>query len=159
MSSNVEHRGGILDNKLNFNKDITMKIKIAMSNFIRICPIQKYLSKQTCTTLVLMLCIFHLDYGNALLYHLLRISTNRFQTIQNMCAKLVLQNSKYPDTNEVLMDLHWLPIEQQILFKILTIMYNAPKYIMDLIKISKPKEGQHAIKQCRNNAQCNTSRI
>ena len=42
------------------------------------------------------------------------------------------------------MDLHWLPIEQQIQFKILTITYKginntAPKYIMDLIEISKPK--------------------
>ena len=38
----------------------------------------------------------------------------------------------------------WLPIEQQIQFKILTITYKgknntAPKYIMDLIKISKSK--------------------
>ena len=36
MSSNVKYLGGILDNKLNFNKHITMKIKKAMSNFIHI---------------------------------------------------------------------------------------------------------------------------
>ena len=42
------------------------------------------------------------------------------------------------------MDLHWLPIEQQIQFKILTITYKginytAPKYIIELLEISKPK--------------------
>ena len=42
------------------------------------------------------------------------------------------------------MDLHWLPIEQQIHYKILTIMYRgihnkAPKYIIDLLKADKPK--------------------
>ena len=55
-----------------------------------------------------------------------------------MCAKLVLQCSLYSITTEVLMDVHWLPIEKQIQFKILTIMYKginntAPTYIMDLI--------------------------
>ena len=34
MNSDVKYLGGILDNKLNFKKHITMKIKKAMSNFI-----------------------------------------------------------------------------------------------------------------------------
>ena len=34
VSSDVKYLGGILENKLNFNKHIYMKIKIAMSNFI-----------------------------------------------------------------------------------------------------------------------------
>ena len=70
MSSEVKYLEEILDNKLNFNKHITMKIKKAMSNFTCIRVIWKYLSKQACTTLVLMLSIAHLDYGNALLYGL-----------------------------------------------------------------------------------------
>ena len=57
MNSDVKYLGGILDNKLNFNKHITTKIKKAMSNFICIRAIQKYLSKQSCTTLNHMLCI------------------------------------------------------------------------------------------------------
>ena len=45
---------------------------------------------------------------------------------------------------KVLMDLHWLPIKQWIQFKILTIMYKGinntePKYITDLVEMSKPK--------------------
>ena len=115
-----------------------------MSNFIFIRAIRKYLSKQACTTLLLMLCISHLDYGKALLYGLPKKSINRFHTILNMCTKLVLQCSKYSSTNEALMNLHWLPIEQQIQIKVLTIMYKgitntASKYIMDLIEIIKPK--------------------
>ena len=103
-----------------------------------------------------MLCILHLDYGNALLYGLPKKSINRFQTIQNACTKLVLQCSKHSKyITEALMYLHWLPIEQQIQFKILTITYKginntAPKYIMDLTKTSKPK---------RNNMQSNNARI
>ena len=70
ISSDVKYIGGILDNKLNFNKHITMKIKKAMPEFKCIRAIWKYFSKQACTTLVLMLCISHLDYGNAVLHGL-----------------------------------------------------------------------------------------
>ena len=90
MSSNIKYLRGILDKKLNFNKHITTKIKKAMSNFIHIRAMWKYLSKQACSTLLLMLCILHLDYGNALLYGLAKKSIKRLQTAQNMCAKLVL---------------------------------------------------------------------
>ena len=70
MTPDVKYLRGTLDSKLNVNKDITMKIQKAMSNFVCIKAIQKYLTKQASTTLVLFLCILHLDYGNALLYGL-----------------------------------------------------------------------------------------
>ena len=70
MSSDIKYLGGTLDSQLTFNTDITMKIQKVMSNFTHIKAIQKYLTKQACTTLVLSLCITHLDYGNALLYGL-----------------------------------------------------------------------------------------
>ena len=70
MSSDVKYFGGILDSQLSFNKDITMKIQKAMSNFTHIKALWKYLNKQVCMTLVLSLCITHLDYSNALLYGL-----------------------------------------------------------------------------------------
>ena len=72
-----------------------------------------------------------------------------------MCAKLVLQCSKYLSTTQELVNLHWLPIEQWIQFKILTITYKAinntmPKYIMDLIETSKLR---------RDNMQSNNVRV
>ena len=70
MAPDVKYLRGTLDSELNFNKDITMKIRKAISNFIHIKSIWKYLTKQACTILVLSLFILHLDYGNALLYGL-----------------------------------------------------------------------------------------
>ena len=70
MAPDVKCLRGTLDSELNFNKDITMKVRKAMSNFICIKAIQKYLTKQACTTLVLFLCILHLDKVNTLLYGL-----------------------------------------------------------------------------------------
>ena len=111
MSTDVKYLGGILGNNLNFNKQITMKIDSHVKLHMHKGNV-KIPSKQACTTLVLMLCILHLDCVNALLYGLPRKSINRFQRIQNMYNKVVLQCLKYSSTTEALMDLHWLLTEQ-----------------------------------------------
>ena len=39
-----------------------------------------------------MLCISHIDYANAMLFGTTKKVLNKYQTLQNMCAKLVLEN-------------------------------------------------------------------
>ena len=85
MTPDIKYLGGTLESKLNFNKDITMKIQKAVSNFTHIKAIQKYLTKQACTTLVLSLCLLHLDYGNALLYGLQKIHKETTNSSEHMC--------------------------------------------------------------------------
>ena len=96
-------------------------------------------------TLVLMLCISHLDYANALLYGMTKKLKSKYQRIQNMCAKLVLNKKKYDSATKCLQELHWLPIKQRIQntqtkHKILQMTHKAlsgqaPKYIQELIQI------------------------
>ena len=93
-----------------------------------------------CHTLVMMLCISHLDYANALLYGMTKKLKSKYQRIKNMCAKLVLNKHKYESATDCLRELHWLPIEQRTQHKILLITHKvlsgqAPKYIQELIKI------------------------
>ena len=85
MSSDVKYLGRTLDSQLSFNKDITMKIQKVMSNFIHIKAIWKYLTKQASMTLVLFLCITHLNYGNALLYGLPKIHKETTNGSEHMC--------------------------------------------------------------------------
>ena len=85
MSSDIKYLGRTLDIQLSFNEDITMKIWKAMSNFTCIKAIQKYLTKQACTTLVLSLCNTHLDNGNALLYGLPKIHKETTNGSKHMC--------------------------------------------------------------------------
>ena len=59
-----------------------------MLNFIKIKAIRPSLTTAACHTLVLKLCISHLDYTNALLYGMTKKLKSRYQRIQNMCAKL-----------------------------------------------------------------------
>ena len=117
-----------------------------MANFIKIKSICKYITQEACTTLLLMLCMSHLYYLNAVLYGIPNKTLNKYQRIQNMCAKLALGKSKYDSSTESLKTLHWLPIQQQIEFKILVLTHkcinnSAPRYLQDLISV----KAQHRV--------------
>ena len=100
--------------------DVIRKCKAAMVNFIRIRGICHLLTEEATSSLVLSLCVSHLDYCNAVLYGLPDITINRMQRVQNMCARLVLRRTKWDSAKACLAKLHWLPIRQCITFKICT---------------------------------------
>ena len=57
------------------------------------------------------------------MYGVAECEINKMQRIPNMCAKLVLQRSKFDSSKQALYELHWLPIKARIIFKLLTFMY------------------------------------
>ena len=140
LSNRVKYLGALLDNTLSFDPHVSSKVQKAVANFIKIKSIHKYITQEACTTLLLMLCMSHLDYLNAVLYGIPNKTLNKHQRIQNMCAKLALCKSKYDSSTEPLKTLHWLPIQQQIEFKILVLTHkcinnSAPRYLQDLFSI------------------------
>ena len=68
MSYSIQALGGYLNVNLTFSKHVKHKVKAAMANFVKIQSIRKNLSVSTCTTFVLILCISHINYANAMLY-------------------------------------------------------------------------------------------
>ena len=101
-SNLIKYLGGHLDACLTFEEHVKQKCKAAMLNFIKIKAIRPSLTTSACHTLVLMLCISHLDYTNALLYGMTKKLKSRYQRIQNMCAKLILNKKKYDSATECL---------------------------------------------------------
>ena len=137
-SPSVKYLGVTLDKNLNLKEHILTKCKSAIANFVRIRNIQQYLTTDACSTLVLGLCISHLDYANTLYYGLPDKTISNLQIVQSMCAKLTLRKSKYDSTTDALLHLHWLPIKQRINFKIATITHKCiygttPQYLKDLL--------------------------
>ena len=138
LSQYVKYLGGGLDSTLSFKKHIGNVTGKAMANFFRIRGIRKYLNKDACQTLLLGLCISHLDYTNAILYGLPDVDIDKLQRIQTMCAKLVLNRKKSDSATEALKELHWIPVRLRITFKLLMVIHrclhgDAPKYLKDLL--------------------------
>ena len=70
------------------------KCRMAMSNLIWIRNICKFLTKDTCATLMLGLVVSHLDYCNSILAGVPKVTLNQLQRIQNMATKVTLGHDK-----------------------------------------------------------------
>jgi hypothetical protein len=141
-SQTVKYLGVILDDQLSFGQHITSKCQIAAMNIYRIKSIRKYLTRESCAQLVQSLVISHLDYCCSLFYGITSANLRKLQRIQNWCAKLVLQRGRLDSSTRALFELNWLPMEQKIIFRILTQVYRclvnkAPQYLCDLIRVKQ----------------------
>ena len=79
-----------------------------------------------------------LDHCNSLLYSLPNYQIKKLQYVQNAVALLITLSRKHEHITPILFNLHWLPINYHIMFKILLITYKAPNnlapsYIRDLL--------------------------
>ena len=94
-----------------------------MLNLLKIKATRKYLTTKACTKAVIALVMTHLDYANSILAGLPKASIHQLQRVQNMAARTVLQRSKYKSSSKCLEELHWLPIQYRINFKVVTLVF------------------------------------
>ncbi len=78
-----------------------------------------------------------LDYCNSLLIGLPKYLIDDLQMVQNAGARLIVGLRKFDHVSSTLMDLHWLPIEQRVEFKVLLLTYKAimgegPVYLSEM---------------------------
>ena len=64
-----------------------------------------------------------LDYCNSLFRSLSKFNLCKLQCIQNSAARIVSNTSRYTSITPGLKKLHWLPVEQRIIFKTATLIY------------------------------------
>ena len=134
----TKYLGAHLDSALNFKKHIKTKCKAAMFNLQRIRAARKYLTISASNKLMVSLVISHLDYANGLLGGLPKSTIDQLQRVQNIAAKIVLGKGRYDSSTGCLGELHWLPIQYRIDFKIITLVYKslhglAPQYLTNLL--------------------------
>ena len=102
--------------------------------------IKKYLSRDSLLTLVHAFITSRLDYCNALLYGLPKEQIAKLQRVQNAAVRLIMAIGKYSHITPVPYELHWLPVQARIHFKMLLLAFKAihglaPVYICNLLAV------------------------
>ena len=84
------------------------------------------------------LIVCKLDYCNSLYWGCNRKELEQLQLIQNSAAKAVFGLYKHEHVGDSLNTLHWLPIKQRIVFKLMLLVYKSlngmgPDYLNELL--------------------------
>ena len=85
--------------------------------------IRNYLSHQATETLIHAFIFSRIYYCNGLLNGVPKYQIHKLQRIQNMVARLVHKLPKFSHVTPLVIDLHWLPVEYHIKYKLLLFTY------------------------------------
>ena len=139
----VRNLGITLDPHMTMSAHVSRICSMAYYHLRDIGRIRPFLTVDTTERLVHAFVTSRLDMGNALLYGIARGQLQRLQRIQNSAARLVTGIDRRHHIKPVLQQLHWLPVEQRIHYKLLLQVYRAlnglaPAYIAELLQEHVP---------------------
>ena len=143
FSSCVRDLGFFLDKDLSLKYHITKTCQSAYLEIRRISSIRHFLTIDATKTLVSACILSRLDYCNSLLAGCPKKDIKPLQQVQNSAARLIFKARKSEHITPLLQDLHWLPIEHRIQYKISCLCFHiisgtAPVYLSELFTVYVP---------------------
>ena len=130
--------GAVFDRALDMDTHITALCQAAYYQLRNIRSIRNVLSRPITEILVHTFVTSRLDNGNSLLAGIANKSLQKLQQVQNSAARLILGLRKFDHITPALIELHWLPVKERILFKTLLLTWKAqhaqaPGYMQDML--------------------------
>ena len=115
--------------------------KAAPFHLRNISRIRRYIPEKSCKLFVQSLVTSRLDYSNVLLYGIPKSAVSILQSVQTSAARIVTKTAPMEHITPVLKELHWLPVDRRIEYKMLlyTSMYKAlnglaPEYLCNMVE-------------------------
>ncbi|XP_071841183.1 uncharacterized protein [Apostichopus japonicus] len=142
-TDSVKLLGVYMDETLNLKHHISLKVRASALAMFNLKKIREYLDKSTCLKIANAMIFSHMDYCNGLFINLPASTLHPLQRIQNYTAKIILGRSKYDSASAALKELHILPVNGRVEYKILLLVYkcihnSAPAYLSELLDIKTP---------------------
>jgi len=134
----VRDLGVLLDNSLSMKTHISNITKSCFFHLRRIRQVKKSLNEKCVRTLVQALVISRIDYCNSVLCGLPASTLQPLTAVLHYAAKLIKNQNPRDHVTPTLRELHWLPIQARINFKICLLMYRiytncSPAYLSSLV--------------------------
>ena len=142
-STSCRNIGVVFDDILSFGKQVNALCKTSFWHLRNIWRIRTCLDKQSLEIVVHAFITNKLDFCNSILIGLPKYLIKRLQSVQNCAARLVCGLKKHEHISPILSNLHWLPVEKRITYKVLLIVFKclnglSPQYLSELLIEYKP---------------------
>ena len=143
-ANSVRNIGAMFDSEMKMEVQVKRVSSSAWYQLYNISTIRQHITTDQTKIVIHAYVTSKLNFNNALLYNIPQYIRNRLQLVQNAAAKVITGNKKHGHVTPILYDLHWLLIEQRIVFKLLLTCYKAlndvgPLYIKDLLPLARIK--------------------
>ena len=141
-TSSARNLGVIFDENMSMKNHISSVCKKGFYQLYRLKQIRNYFDKGAIERLVHSFITSHIDYGNSLLFGLPNSSILKLQRLQNAAARLILRRNSYASVTDMFKELHWLPVNFRIKFKVALLVFKCvndvgPSYLSDIL-VKKP---------------------
>ena len=124
FSEYVKLLGVELDGNLSFDHHVNDIVTTSLYHLKNIAKIKRYLTAPEIETVVHAFLTSKLDYCNSVLFGVNQGTLSKLQSIQKKAARIVLGLSPFSSvTDDMLSTLHWLKLDQRIIFKILLFVH------------------------------------
>jgi hypothetical protein len=137
-----------IDATLSFNTHVANVAGSVKSVARAIRHVRPSIGDEHAVTLAISLGLSKLDYANAIYAGLSKQNVDRLQKAQNSLARSVLGMPLLTPHKSMLSQLHWLPVQSRIDFKLLSISHHAlaslmPPYIISSLTLQPPPRNLH----------------
>ena len=152
ISDDVTCLGVTIDREMTFAKHVRRLSSRCFYQLRQLRTIRHSLNEEVAKTLVHAFVVSRLDYCNSILSGVTKTNLAKFQSVQNAAARLVTKLWKFDHVTPALRDdLHWLPIQQRIDFKIGVLAYRcihgtAPDYLAAMFKSVANDQGRRHLR-------------
>ena len=130
----------VLDSSLSFRSHIDSVVKTCNFHVRNLYVIKDLVNRKDLVILVHSLIVSKVDYCNSLFIGLLNVILKKVQSVLNRAARLIFNLSARVPTTSSLIELHWLPLKQELNLKCFitfkALKFNQPSYIRELLSFS-----------------------
>ena len=158
-SDTIKSLGVVLDRKLTFDQHVAAVCKASYFHIRALRHVSQSLPDDIARTVACSIVGSRLDYCNALYAGMTKQNFAKLQRIQNTLARVVLRLGKYEHITPALSELHWLPVEYRVTYKLALLAYktittNQPAYLRELLVDYQPprllrSSGKHLLAETK----------
>ena len=147
----VRDLGVLLDSELTLKQHISKVASCCYYHIRRLRQVSRFVSRDVMMQLTSAFILSRLDYCNSILAGLPKSTIDTLQRVQNAAARLVLGLGPRDHISDGLRQLHWLPVEARIRYKLCLLMHmvhtgRCPPYLTDVLRPVSSSSGRSGLR-------------